>query len=269
LTANQHDLWIARREPRPACEARLFCIPGIGLGPAAYLPLADHLPAGIEFCVFRLPGREQRVREPAITRLDLLTAALADTMAAWLDRPYAVIADCAGSVVMLHLARLLRRRSCPLPNSLYGGGYPAPHIPWTDEPMQAWPLGRLADHLVIHGSLPAEVRDDSELLELMEPAMRADLAVVEDHVYKAEEPLPVPITMFCGSDEHLLPLADLLAWHEHTTESFTLQRVAAPSFDFRLCFDHIAAVVARGLACPAHERRTLPEPAKRLEEGYA
>lgn len=262
-TANQHDLWIARREPRPACAARLFCLPGIGLGPAAYLPLADHLPADIELCVFRPPGRERRIREPAITRLDVLTAALADAMAAWLDRPYAIIADCAGSVVMAHLARLLHGRPGPLPAGLYGGGYPAPHIPWTDEPMQAWPLDRLADHLVIHGGLPADVRDDGELLKLMEPALRADLAVIEDYGYQAEEPLPIPITMFCGSDERLVPLADLLAWHEHTSESFTLQRVAAPSFHFRLCFEPIAAVVARGLACPAREPRPLPEPAKR------
>lgn len=245
-TAASERPWIVRREPAPGCTARLFCIPAVGNGPAAYLPLAEHL-THTELCVFHLPGRERRIGEAALRDPAALLAGLGDEIERWLDLPYAILGDCSGGLVMLHLARLLRERRAATPVALFGGGYPAPQLPWMDEPIHDWPLAELADRLVEYGAMDVAIRDDGELLALMESTLRADLEMIDAIEYRPDDALPVPITMFAGSDDKLTPIDDLLAWHVHTSTSFTVQKLSSHAFVFVDCLELIGLTVERQL----------------------
>ncbi len=74
--------WLQVLKPASASDssprARIFCFPGMGGSSSAYLPLVEHLPAGVELVAVQLPGRAGRKHEAAIT--DMST--LADQVAA-------------------------------------------------------------------------------------------------------------------------------------------------------------------------------------------
>ena len=64
---------------------------------------------------------------------------------------------------------------------------------------------------------PRAVLENTELLEIVVPTVRADFAVCESHVYAAEPPLPLSISAFGGDDDHQAQRAELEAWQLHAT----------------------------------------------------
>src|SRR4051812_10692399 len=70
------DPWVALWRRLPQARARLFCFPFAGGGASAFRtwvkPLADQ---HIDVVPVQLPGREARLIEPALTRIDAVAAA--------------------------------------------------------------------------------------------------------------------------------------------------------------------------------------------------
>src|SRR5690349_1583466 len=82
--------WVKRAKPNPQARFRLFCFPYAGGGASLFRNWANRLPGEIEVCAVQLPGREDRLTEPAFTRMPLLVEALASVLSPWLqDKPYA------------------------------------------------------------------------------------------------------------------------------------------------------------------------------------
>jgi medium-chain acyl-[acyl-carrier-protein] hydrolase len=103
-----HSPWIVRPRPNPAASLRLFCLPYAGGGASVYRAWAGLLPAEIELCVIQLPGREQRIGEPAYTSMPDLVAALAEQLAPWAaDLPYALFGHSLGALVAYELGQAL------------------------------------------------------------------------------------------------------------------------------------------------------------------
>lgn len=60
--------------PRPAAQHRLFCLPHPGAGAAEFAEWGPLLPPEIEVIAIQLPGREDRISEPAFTNSAELVA---------------------------------------------------------------------------------------------------------------------------------------------------------------------------------------------------
>jgi surfactin synthase thioesterase subunit len=88
-------------------QRRLFVFPHAAAGASAYR-LAAYLPDAVEVCTVQLPGRENRLAEPALTSLDDAVAALAPLIADHTDLPYAFFGHSMGSLIAFETARRLR-----------------------------------------------------------------------------------------------------------------------------------------------------------------
>lgn len=216
--------WIVRPRRRPACQLRLFCFPYAGVGPSAYRGWADELNTDIETCLIHLPGRESRLREKPLTSVKEIAYRAAVELEPSLDRPYALFGHSLGAVIAFETLRCLRARGSRMPEVLFVSASRAPHLSWPHPP-----VGGLPDKELLHEihrryqSVPTQVMHSAELQELLVPSLRADLGALESYLYETFPPFDVPIRVFGGTADSMVPRDALERWRDHTSASFHLR----------------------------------------------
>lgn len=182
-------------------QRRLFVFPHAAAGASAYR-LAAYLPDAVEVCTVQLPGRENRLAEPALTSLDDAVAALAPLIADHTDLPYAFFGHSMGSLIAFetaHAATCTRHAPARPPVPV---GYARPGLPDRDL------RHTLPDDKLL---ATAEFGDvDAELQELLLPLLRADLTLCETYTHRAEAPLPCPLTVLVSSDDESVDGTELM-----------------------------------------------------------
>ena len=215
------DPWLACRERKPHARLRLFCFPYAGGNAAIFRTWPDGLPADVEVCPVQLPGRGTRLMEPPFTQLSPLIQALAPALFPLLDKPFALFGHSLGALVSFELARHLRRQCGLHPVRLFVSAGRAPQIPNRDLPMHSLPEEEFVAKLRRLNGTPREVFEHEELMEIVLPLLRADLAVYETYVYSSEPPLNCHISTFGGLQDRNVTHSDLEAWRDQTTGSFS------------------------------------------------
>lgn len=207
--------WLQRFTPRPEARARLFCFHHAGAGAAVYRPWVAGLPAELELAAVQLPGRANRLDEAPIDRMPaLVDALLAALRPEFDDRPFAFFGHSMGAVLAAELAHALQATGAPMPSHLVVSGRRPPHWPSADAP-----LHRLPDDAFVaeiqrrYGGIPAEVLEHADVMALLLPGLRADIAALETHQPPSgRAPLDCALSVFGGSDDPLTPRAHLDAW---------------------------------------------------------
>jgi medium-chain acyl-[acyl-carrier-protein] hydrolase len=229
--------WFVRFAPRPAAGFRLFCFSYAGGGAVVYRPWALAMPAEIEVVAVLLPGRESRLREPPVRSMPELLGALMPALEAQLDRPFAFFGHSMGAVVAHELACVMQQQGGPVPQRLLVSGRRAPHLPEREPPMHL-----LDDQAFVaeiqrrYNGIPAEVLQYPELLELMLPALRADMSVIETHRSHTsrQAPLPFrgPLSVFGGREDPRATRQELEGWQAHTPEPLVMHQFGGGHFYF-------------------------------------
>ncbi len=110
--------WIARMSRPAEPRLRLFCFPHVGSGAAAFNSWLDQVPADVELCAIRLPGRESRLREPLLDDWREVASTVHRAMAPLLDVPFVLAGHCSGSVLAYELSRRLHAAGAATPQLL-------------------------------------------------------------------------------------------------------------------------------------------------------
>lgn len=232
VTMTPRPRWIvgvSRERPR----LRLLCFPHAGGGASAFRAWGELLSSDIEVCAVQPPGREERIREAPISSLPALVGALLEHTAAVRTEPYACFGHSVGALVAFELTRALRRAGQRLPSHLFVSGSPAPQLPDTDPPLASSSDAELIGRLRRHRGTPTAVLEHAEIVDLILPTLRADLALRDGYRYTTEAPLPVPITAYGGQEDADVSQADLIAWCEQTSASFTMRAFPGGHFFVR------------------------------------
>jgi medium-chain acyl-[acyl-carrier-protein] hydrolase len=218
--AKQPGRWILPTTVASDARSNVFCFPYAGGGASFYRGWAAFAPPRIALVPVQLPGREERFTERTFDRMADLVAAAAEHLQPFLAHPYALLGHSMGAIVCYELAHALRERGAPLPVHLFVSGAPAPHLARTIPTVYDVPEPRFLDEVRGYGGLNEEVLQSRELMDLLIPRLRADLAVTGTYEYAGRPPLPFPITAFGGlADQTVAPeLVD--EWREHTTAAF-------------------------------------------------
>jgi medium-chain acyl-[acyl-carrier-protein] hydrolase len=212
------DRWLVEVASSPGTERVLYAIPHAGAGVAAVRQVCRAVSDRFDTVGVRLPGREALVSEEPVTDL----AVLADRLAARIDahvgrRSLTLFGHCSGAVLAYEVARRLAPER--LDHLIVSSHHAPGRIPATD----GWKLPRDAflDRVAKDGYLPAEILLQPELLELVEPALRADYQAFESHRC-ATEVLGTAILALRGTEEHAVSVEDIQAWSQLTSGGFTL-----------------------------------------------
>jgi medium-chain acyl-[acyl-carrier-protein] hydrolase len=215
--------WLPTSPLTTTARTRLFCLPYAGGGASIYRPWIKAVPPSLQVCSVQLPGRENRLIEPAFTSMDALIPALIDAIRAHLDRPFAIFGHSMGALVAFELARALRRVRLPQPRHLFLSAHRAPHLPDRRPPIhQLDDEAFWAEMRRLEGT-PQEVLDHEELKELVMPTLRADFQLCETWTLADEEPLDMPFSVFGGYEDPNVDREELEAWRDYTRGAMSLR----------------------------------------------
>lgn len=245
-----NSLWLQRFTPRPNARARLFCFPHAGGSAAVYRPWVASLPAEVELCAIQLPGRANRLREPALKHLPELVSALVSALQPHLDLPFAFFGHSMGAVVATEVVRVMQATGAPMPRHLFASGRRPAHFPNPDSLLHVLSDAEFVSEINRrYGGIPPEVAEHEELLALLLPSLRADIMALETHCPPAgRAPLPCPISVFGGTDDPLTPRAHLDGWRSETSAAFRVRVFPGDHFYLHAQKDALLADVSATLA---------------------
>ncbi|MCB1037545.1 MAG: thioesterase [Acidobacteria bacterium] len=222
--------WIAYRKAQPGAKARLFCFHYAGGAASVYRTWQASFPAGVEVCPVQLPGRESRLREPLMVSVSSLLDALVENLSPAMDLPFAFFGHSMGAILSFELALRLREVSSLRPVALFLSGRRSPHSADTERPIHDLPDAEFRSELRQLNGTPEEVLAHPELMELLEPVLRADFAVCETYKHQASPPLDCPITVFGGLEDSKTPRETLESWRRYTSGEFRLKLLPGDHF---------------------------------------
>jgi acyl transferase domain-containing protein/pimeloyl-ACP methyl ester carboxylesterase len=236
--------------PNRQAHLRIFCFPYAGGGASIFRTWGDSLPAEIQVCPIQLPGREDRLGEAALTRLSTLIKTLLPLLKPELDVPFALFGHSLGGLVCFELVRELRKQGLPLPAHLLISGCRPPQTP-----DQNPPIHRLADHQFLEAlhrlnGTPAEVLQNTELMQLLLPGLRADFALLETYFYATQPPLACPISVFGGLEDTQVTPDQLTGWQEQTEADFSLTLLPGDHFFLRQSKNELLSAIAQVIDQP-------------------
>jgi medium-chain acyl-[acyl-carrier-protein] hydrolase len=239
--------WLVCPRPDPAAVLRLFCFPYAGGGAGVYRRWPAAMPAGVEVCAVQLPGREGRLRETPFNRMGPLVDALAAALRPHLDRPFAFFGHSMGALLAFELARRLRREGLPGPLHLFVSGRRPPQDPDREERLHGLSDAQLRDALRRLGGTPREVLEHDEMMRLLTPMLRADLAVVETYRHEPAPPLDCPVTVLGALDDPKAPAEGLPGWAGHTRGPFRVRTLPGNHFFLHSAEAQVLGVVSQEL----------------------
>jgi surfactin synthase thioesterase subunit len=153
--------------------------------------------------------------------MDLLVDQLLPNLAPYLDRPYAFFGHSMGAFLAFEVARRLEAENVRSPSHVIVSSRRAPHLSSSESLLHTLP-----DDAFVHeinrryGGIPAEVAQHPDVLELLLPALRADITALETYRPLSGQPLRCPITALGGVDDPRVSGADLDAWRLQTVSQF-------------------------------------------------
>jgi medium-chain acyl-[acyl-carrier-protein] hydrolase len=221
------------KKPGTAARYRFFCFPYAGGGASIYHTWQTSLSPEIDICPVQLPGRENRIMEPPFDDLPLLVQAIAGVLLPYLETPFAFFGHSMGTLISFELARQLRRQNAPTPVHLFVSGHRAPQLPDPDPPTYHLPEAEFVDSLRRFNGTPETVLQNAELMQVMLPALRADMTISETYKYTPEEPLDCSISAFCAMQDSEASYDSMLAWREQARGSFRIRLLPGDHFFLR------------------------------------
>lgn len=220
-----------KRSPDRTPGLTLFAFSYAGRGASLYFPWRAALPDWIDLVAVQLPGREGRIAEPALDRLETAVAALVTEITPLLDRPYAFFGHSMGALLCYELACALARKQAPPPVALALSGRRAPTTTDDDPLLHVMPDDDfIATMRTRYDGIPQAVLDEPALLRLALPTLRRDIELIETHVPYAHPPLRAPFVLYGGENDPQTPVASLAAWRPLTTRDAPLKQFPGGHF---------------------------------------
>ena len=215
--------WFLTPVRRPDAGVRLFCLPHAGAPAAVYRDWGRALPAWIEAHGVQLAGRGWRLSEPPSADLAEMASDVAREILAHGRAPVALFGHSMGAWLGLEVARHLEAAGAE-PIGLFASVRQAPSLGNTHAPLGHLDAdGFLSRIQALYGGIPPEIMADRDMLELVLPAVRADVRALEGHRHEPEPRLSCPLIAFGGRSDPLVPPEHLRPWSEETLGPFALQ----------------------------------------------
>jgi pyochelin biosynthesis protein PchC len=229
VTELDTDLWIRRFHRSPAGAPRLICFPYAGGAANFYFRLSAALQPEVEVLAVQYPGRQDRLHDPLIDDIIVLSEQIAAAATGLVDRPTAFFGHSMGAVVAYEVARRWEPQGLTVEH-LLAAGRRAPSRHRDSAVHQLDDAGFCAEMAKLSGPDAAELLEHPELGPLLLPPVRNDYKAIETYEHVPGAPLSCPVTALVGDADPLVTTEEARAWAEHTTGPFALRVFAGGHF---------------------------------------
>jgi surfactin synthase thioesterase subunit/acyl carrier protein len=203
-----------------ATRLRLVCFHSAGLDARMYDAWAALLPASVELVAVELPGRGQHPGKP-IETMQALLPAIAAALETRLSAPYVLFGHSFGALVAYAFCRYQCARGGPRPARLMIASFWAP------------------DEFVIRPELTRMMANKAP------PGLASDQKIMDSWVYQPGEGLPLPITVFHGARDMMVPQEKIFGWRKQSSVAVDLHILEGGHF--QLTTDPALQMTARAL----------------------
>jgi surfactin synthase thioesterase subunit len=235
--------WFQPVEVSSDAPLRLFLFPHAGSGGAIYRNWDALLPQDFAHQIVSLPGREKRTGEPAFTEIEPLVEALHEAVLEELDdRPYAFFGHCLGAQLAYRVAVGMKRDGDRGPVLIGASGWAPEGFAQSTYEQSQMPEPDLIEWMKTLGSFPDDVYGDTEVMDMIIPVLRADLAVCATYVDDCGE-VTCPIVSYSGRSDPLMSSGAMASWRPRTPSYLGNSEFAGDHFyiDNR---EHAVAVIS-------------------------
>ena len=222
--------WLVVPMPRPQAKLALYCLPFAGGSSNSFRAWASLLPPAVELRAVELPGHGSRLTENLYRRIDDIIPPLAEAVAASADRPFALFGHSMGALLGYELVLKLQEMNAQIPIHVFLSGHGAPTLPEREEPIHQLPKPEFLAKIRQYNGTPHEVLENRELMELMEPILRADFEVCETYQPTAVRKIDAHLTAMGGISDPGAPRSDLEAWKDFTDKTFNVRMFPGDHF---------------------------------------
>ncbi|MDQ3153558.1 MAG: alpha/beta fold hydrolase [Actinomycetota bacterium] len=213
--------WVQHPRPNPGAGLRLVCLTYSGGRASAFAGLAADLPDGVEVVAIELPGHGRRLTEVPCTRLQPLVDGVVDVLTEQVAPPFVLLGYSMGALLGLEAAREFARRGVRGPSALIVAAATPPHLPTTGPPLHDLPRSDLLAWLAGLDHARTALLENEELVDLILPVLRADLAAGETYLHQPAPPLVCPVAAFGGRADTAVSREALGSWGELTVGGFS------------------------------------------------
>jgi medium-chain acyl-[acyl-carrier-protein] hydrolase len=240
--------WILCPKPNPTANLRLFCFPCAGGLPSSFNAWSRHLWPDIEVCTIQLPGRGKRIQEPSIRNFSVLVQEIVLALKDELDRPFVFLGHSFGALLSFEVIHHLGQQNYPIPKCFFVCSCGSPNRE-SSSPF----IHNLPDPIFVkelserYQAIPEVLQQDSELLNLFLPSLRADFTLFETYSYQPRMPLSCPINILAGWQDSAISFGDLWNWHRETAKDFNLFLLEGDHFFLHQNFSTIHSLLNASL----------------------
>ena len=223
------DLWFPYTPAaRSDASTILFCFAHAGGAASAYRTWPKGLGPALEVHAVQLPGRENRIREPRLTRMADAVDQLVPVLEARIDRPFAIYGHSLGGLLGYEVAVRLQQRG-RVPSLLAVSGRRPPQLPIEPPLVHQYTDQGLVEYMRSAGGTPEVILREPDMLELMLPVLRADLTMLETNPPRQTQ-LDCDIVAVRGKGDHLATHDDVKQWRALTSGQFHFHEFDADHF---------------------------------------
>ncbi len=202
----------------------LYCLPYAGGHSLSYREFQANVADNILIKPLELPGRGKRIKEPLLTNLETMVDDLFLQIENELnDKPYAIYGHSMGTLLGYLLTKRILSAGKPAPLHLFVSGRNAPSVIKNTIPRHKLPKQEFLNYLNELGGLQQEILECTELMDFLEPILRADFQAIETYTYQQTSPFEIPISILYGLEDKELSSQDLLAWQQESSQPITIK----------------------------------------------
>lgn len=194
---------------------KLIFVPYAGGSSVTFKHWIKYMQPDVDMEIFELAGHGRRMFEDNYSSLteaaEDLYRHLKDTVSP--DESYYLSGHCVGAVIIFETCVLIHKyNDIPMPERIFISGHGSIEYIHDEEHVKDMSDREMIDHFIKEGGMSEEYLND-DLLELIIPPMRSDVAVYEDYRFDSSRDIPkVNMTVMYGIHDPQTPENELEAW---------------------------------------------------------
>ncbi len=221
--------------PTTANPLRLYTFHHAGGSCQYFQPWAAKLPSWISLISIQLPGRWNRVNEPAYLRMGELIPVLGTQFKQQLvlhpDQLFAFYGHSLGGLVAYELTRYLIKEQLQLPVHLFISSKRSLQNFIPTNPIYKLPMSQFETMVSqLYGALPSEVIADPDMKAMFLDITKKDMELLDTYIYTPDPKINVPLTVMRGLSDHVITLDTVNGWKDLTSADCEIIEFAGDHF---------------------------------------